>query len=72
MIVRGRVDHKDRGETKLVVQEVEPFEPTPGGDRGRGRARRLAAARGPPARGAAAAPEPVVIKVDARALRRDT
>ena len=29
MIVRGRVDHKDRGETKLVVQEVEPFEPTP-------------------------------------------
>ncbi len=29
VIVRGRVDHKDRGETKLVVQEVEPFEPTP-------------------------------------------
>ena len=35
VIVRGRVDHKDRGETKLVVQEVEPFEPTAGGDRGR-------------------------------------
>ena len=28
VIVRGRVDHKDRGDTKLVVQEVEPFEPT--------------------------------------------
>ena len=28
VIVRGRVDHKERGETKLVVQEVEPFEPT--------------------------------------------
>jgi DNA polymerase-3 subunit alpha len=29
VIVRGRVDHKERGETKLVAQEVEPFEPTP-------------------------------------------
>jgi DNA polymerase-3 subunit alpha len=29
VIVRGRVDHKDRGDTKLVVQEMEPFEPTP-------------------------------------------
>jgi len=29
IIVRGRVDHKEQGETKLVVQEVEPFEPTP-------------------------------------------
>ncbi len=29
VIVRGRVDHKDQGETKLVVQEVEAFEPTP-------------------------------------------
>jgi len=25
--VRGRIDHKDRGETKLVVQEAERFEP---------------------------------------------
>jgi len=25
--VRGRLDHKDRGETKLVVQEAERFEP---------------------------------------------
>src|SRR5438045_2915996 len=29
VIVRGRVDHKEQGETKLVAQEVEPFEPTP-------------------------------------------
>jgi DNA polymerase-3 subunit alpha len=29
VIVRGRVDHKERGETKLVVHEVEPFEPAP-------------------------------------------
>jgi DNA polymerase III subunit alpha len=28
VIVRGRVDHKDAGETKLVAHEVEPFEPT--------------------------------------------
>jgi DNA polymerase-3 subunit alpha len=28
VIVRGRVDHKDRGETKLVVQEAERFEPS--------------------------------------------
>ena len=29
VIVRGRVDHKEAGETKLVAQEVEAFEPTP-------------------------------------------
>ena len=28
VLVRGRVDHKDRGETKLVVQEAERFEPS--------------------------------------------
>jgi DNA polymerase-3 subunit alpha len=28
VLVRGRVDHKDRGETKLVVQEVSRFEPS--------------------------------------------
>jgi DNA polymerase-3 subunit alpha len=28
VLVRGRVDHKDRGETKLVVQDVQPFEPS--------------------------------------------
>jgi DNA polymerase III subunit alpha len=30
VLVRGRVDHKERGETKLVVQEAEPFEPAEG------------------------------------------
>ncbi|MEX0993760.1 MAG: DNA polymerase III subunit alpha [Solirubrobacterales bacterium] len=29
VVVRGRVDHKDRGETKLIAQEIEPFDPTP-------------------------------------------
>jgi DNA polymerase III subunit alpha len=28
VIVRGRVDHKEEGETKLVAQEVTPFEPS--------------------------------------------
>jgi DNA polymerase III subunit alpha len=28
VIVRGRVDHKEEGETKLVAQEVELFEPS--------------------------------------------
>jgi len=28
LIVRGRVDHKEQGETKLVVQDVEVFEPS--------------------------------------------
>jgi DNA polymerase-3 subunit alpha len=30
VLVRGRLDHKDRGETKLVVQEAERFEPDQG------------------------------------------
>jgi DNA polymerase-3 subunit alpha len=29
VLVRGRLDHKDRGETKLVVQEAQRFEPDP-------------------------------------------
>ena len=29
VLVRGRVDHKEQGETKLVAQEVEAFEPAP-------------------------------------------
>ena len=28
VIVRGRVDHKEQGETKLVAQEVEVFDPS--------------------------------------------
>jgi DNA polymerase-3 subunit alpha len=63
VIVRGRVDHKDRGETKLVVQEVQSFDPTP---------EEIEAAR--PAPGASLAPpakramngEPFRVSVDAR------
>ena len=42
VIVRGRVDHKEAGETKLVAQEVEAFEPTEEevAARGRGGGRR--------------------------------
>ncbi|MEX2197048.1 MAG: DNA polymerase III subunit alpha [Thermoleophilaceae bacterium] len=29
VMVRGKVDHKEKGETKVVVQQVEPFDPTP-------------------------------------------
>jgi hypothetical protein len=29
VIVRGGSTTRKRGETKLVVQEIEPFEPTP-------------------------------------------
>jgi DNA polymerase III subunit alpha len=29
VIVRGRVDHKEEGEVKVVAQDVQPFEPTP-------------------------------------------
>ena len=29
VLVRGRVDHKDRDKTCIVVQQIEPFEPTP-------------------------------------------
>jgi DNA polymerase-3 subunit alpha len=63
VIVRGRIDHKDRGETKLVVQEVEPFEPTPEEIEQAGAAPvDLPAARARrPGVGS-----PVVIKVDAR------
>jgi DNA polymerase-3 subunit alpha len=54
VIVRGRVDHKERGETKLIVQEVEPFEPTP---------EEIEAAK--PAR-IPPAGEPLLLRVDAR------
>jgi hypothetical protein len=27
VLVRGRIDHKERGETKLVAQEIETFDP---------------------------------------------
>ena len=76
VIVRGRVDHKERGETKLVVQEIEPFEPT---------AEEITAAGAPPAdlprvRAAVVRPPAAtahrrsshfVLRVDARRLRRE-
>ena len=37
VIVRGRVDHKEAGETKLVAQEVKAFEPSAGGGAAGGR-----------------------------------
>jgi DNA polymerase-3 subunit alpha len=50
VIVKAKVDHKDQGETKLVVQDVEAFEPTP---------EEIEAAR----EAAANAPPPVVRRV---------
>jgi DNA polymerase-3 subunit alpha len=44
VIVRARVDHKEQGETKLVVQEAEVFEPT---EEEVARAREEAAVAGP-------------------------
>src|SRR4029450_706032 len=28
LVVRGRLDHKERGDSKLLVQEIEVFQPT--------------------------------------------
>jgi len=53
ILVRGRVDHKGRGEMSLVVSEAEPFEP--GEDE-------LAAAR---AKAQARNPEKIVLRVNA-------
>jgi DNA polymerase-3 subunit alpha len=53
VLVRGRVDHKGRGEMSLVVAEAEPFEP--GADE-------LAAAR---AKAGARATEPIVLRISA-------
>jgi DNA polymerase-3 subunit alpha len=55
LLVRGRVDHKERGETKLVVQEAEPFEPG---------AEELVAARAAVRR----PPERLVLQIDAAAF----
>ena len=52
VLVRGRVDHKERGETKLVVQEAERFEP---GEEELQRATAIAARRD----------EPLVLRVSA-------
>ncbi|MGA8747099.1 MAG: DNA polymerase III subunit alpha, partial [Solirubrobacterales bacterium] len=55
LLVRGRLDHKDRGETKLVVQEAERFEP---GAEEIGRA----------SRAASTALEPLKLTIDAARL----
>ncbi len=52
--VRGRVDHKGRGDTSIVVQDAEPFEPDED---------ELAQARAEAARRAGR--EPLVLRVDA-------
>jgi DNA polymerase-3 subunit alpha len=59
VIVRGRVDHKDREKTCLIVQQVERFEPT---------AEVIQAAATKAAKRPAAA-EPLRLRLDARVLR---
>jgi DNA polymerase III subunit alpha len=56
VLVRGRIDHKERGETKLVVQEAERFEPD-----GEEIARASAAASAPA--------EPLKLTIEAASLR---
>jgi DNA polymerase III subunit alpha len=56
VLVRGRIDHKERGETKLVVQEAERFEPD-----GEEIARASAAA---------SAPAELRLTIDSASLRR--
>jgi DNA polymerase III subunit alpha len=57
VLVRGRIDHKERGETKLVVQEAERFEPD-----GEEIAKASAAARAPAG--------PLRLTIDAASLGR--
>ena len=56
VLVRGRLDHKERGETKLVVQEAERFEP------GEEEITRASAKASAPS-------EPLRLVIDATALR---
>jgi DNA polymerase-3 subunit alpha len=69
VIVRGRVDHKDRGDTKVVVQEVEEFDPSPG-EVEAARQAELASPRPagitPALSNGVAAGEPLLLRVDAR------
>ncbi len=58
VLVRGRVDHKDRERTCIIAQQVEPFNPTP--DEVRAAAEQ--AAKQPPAAGA------LRLRLDASAL----
>jgi DNA polymerase III subunit alpha len=58
VLVRGRVDHKDRERTCLVVQQIDPFEPSPE----EVREAEEAAAK------AAEPPPPLRLRIDAAAL----
>jgi len=58
VLVRGRLDHKDRGETKLVVQEAQRFEPD--------EAEIAKAAKLAPAPSAAAPAGPFEVSIDIR------
>ncbi|HEU5254180.1 MAG TPA: DNA polymerase III subunit alpha [Solirubrobacterales bacterium] len=57
VLVRGRLDHKDRGETKLVVQEAQRFEPDEAEIA-------KAAKSAPAAMGSAAASGPFEVSID--------
>jgi DNA polymerase-3 subunit alpha len=58
VLVRGRVDHKDRDKTCIVAQQVDRFEPTP---EEVSKAREQAAKLPPP-------PDPLHLRLDATAL----
>ena len=57
VLVRGRVDHKDKGKTCLVVQSVERFDPTP----------EEVEAAAAAAEQATKPPEPLLLRLDAEA-----
>jgi DNA polymerase-3 subunit alpha len=58
LLVRGRIDHKEAGSTSLVVQDAEPFDPTP---------EEIEAAKAKAAK-LARGPEPLLLALDATAL----
>jgi DNA polymerase III subunit alpha len=58
LLVRGRIDHKEAGSTSLVVQDAEPFDPTP---------EEIEAAKAKAAK-LARGPEPLRLSLDATAL----
>ncbi len=63
VLVRGRVDHKDREKTCIVVQQLERFSPTP---------EELERAAEAAAQRAALVPTALRLRVDARGLAADT
>jgi DNA polymerase-3 subunit alpha len=59
VLVRGRVDHKDREKTCIVAQQIEPFRPS---------AEEVSEAQEQEARQAAAIPSALRLRLDATAL----